>query len=254
MLQSRRDNGMEWKDYASEIKEVLGLEGSPIAITYSMESASNPALGKCRVCDAFLRVRDGDIIDLTAETSACGGGTWHLGLGEAPKGEAAKAFKEFIVNGEKVYCSLATFHRGVSLIAPPPTGLADHVVLSPLDKAELRPDIVLFICNAHQACRLLTLDHYDTGIPIRTEMNASTCHQAITYPLVTGELNVSLMDYSSRNIKGYKPEDLLISIPYHRFPGVMRSIDHCYAGRAKIEIPESYRRLRGDLALSDYEH
>ena len=82
---------MEWKGYASEIKEVLGLEGSPVAITYSMEPASNPAPGKCRVCNAFLRARDGKVIDLTAETSSCPGGTWHLGLGEPPKGKAAKA-------------------------------------------------------------------------------------------------------------------------------------------------------------------
>ena len=70
---------------------------------------------------------------------------------------------------------------------------------------------------------------------------------------VTGELNVSLMDYTSRRIRGYKPEDLLVSIPYHRFHGVMRSIEHCTAGRAEMEIPESFRRLVGPNALRDLE-
>ena len=137
---------------------------------------------------------------------------------------------------------------------PPPTGLADHVIFSPLEKAEFRPDIVLFICNAHQACRLVTLSTYDTGIPPRIEMLGSTCQQAVAYPVVSGELNVSLMDYTSRGIKGYKPEDLLVSIPYHLFPGVMRSIDHCTAGRAKMEIPASFRRIMGDEALRGLEH
>ncbi len=244
---------MEWKDYAVQIRELLELKGNPVAITYSMKPSSASIDGKYRVCDAVLHARDGRVIDLTASTSACAGGTWHLGLGERPKGEEAKALKEFLVNGEKLYCSIAAFHRSQVLAAPPPLGLADHVILSPMDKAELRPDAVLFICNAEQACRLVTLDSYDTGIPPRIEMSGSTCHQAVAYPIVTGELNVSLMDYTSRRIRGYKPEDLLVSIPYHRFHGVIRSIEHCTAGRAKMEVPESLRRLAGAEALRDLE-
>ena len=244
---------MKWKDYAREIKEVLRVEGSPIAITYSMGPPSNATPGKYRVCHAFLQARDGKVIDLTASTSACRGGTWHLGLGERPKGEEDKALKEFLVKGEKLYCSIAAFHRAQSLTTLPPLGLAEHVILSPMEKAEFEPDVVLFICNALQACRLVTLDSYDTGVPPKIEMCGSTCHQAVAYPVVTGELNVSLMDYTSRRIRGYKPEDLLVSIPYHRFHGVIRSLEHCTAGRAKMEIPESFRRFAGPEALQDLE-
>ena len=244
---------MEWKDYASQIKELLGLKGNPVAITYSMEPPSASEAGKHRVCDAFLLASDGKVIDLTASTSGCPGGTWHLGLGERPTGKADRALKEFLVNGEKLYCSIATFHRAQALTAPPPLGLADHVILSPMDKAELRPDLVLFICNPVQACRLVTLDGYDTGIPPRIEMSGSTCHQAVGYPVVTGELNVSLMDFTSRRACGYAPEVLLVSIPYYRFIGVMRSIDHCTAGRAKMELPESFRELMGPGAVRNLE-
>lgn len=242
---------MEWKNCAKEIRGLLKLKGNPIAITYSMIPPSKSVAGKYRECDAFLKARDGKVIDLTASTSACAGGTWHLGLGEHPKGEADKALKDFLVNGEKLYCSIAAFHRSQSLTTQPPLGLADHIVFSPMDKAEFRPDIVLFICNAEQACRLITLDGYDTGIPPKLEMSGSTCHQAVAYPLVSGELNVSLMDYTSRHIIGYKDEDLLVSIPYHRFHGVMRSIDHSTAGKAKMEIPESFRRLMGSDVQPD---
>ena len=117
-----------------------------------------------------------------------------------------------------------------------------------MNEAELPPDIVVFICNAEQGCRLVTLDTYATGIPPRPVMSGATCYQAITYPVVSGELNVSLMDYTSRRIKGFKPSDLIVSIPYHRFHGVMRGIDGCTAGRAKMEIPASFRRSAGDDA------
>ncbi len=71
--------------------------------------------------------------------------------------------------------------------------------------------------------------------------------------MVSGELNVSLMDYTSRRIRGYGVEDLLVAIPYHRFHGVMRSIDRCTAGRAKMEVPESFRRTVDADALRDLE-
>ncbi|MEM3593174.1 MAG: DUF169 domain-containing protein [Candidatus Jordarchaeaceae archaeon] len=234
---------MEWKEYAEKITKVLGLKGNPIAVTYSTKPPSKSTGRKCRVCDAFLHVRNGEIIDLTASTLTCPGGIWHLGLGERPRGEAAKAFKEFLVNGEKLYCSIATLHRSQVLTVEPPLGLADHVILSPLNEAEFRPDIVIFICNAEQACRLVTLYTYYTGIPPKTEMIGSTCHQAITYPLVSGELNISLMDYTSRRTQGYGPEELIFSTPYYRFHGIIRSIEHCSAGTAKSEIPESFQRL-----------
>ena len=244
---------MKWRDYASEIKEVLGLEGSPVAITYSMEPSSKAVKGKRCVCDAVVQARDGKVIDLTVSTSACRGGTWHLGLGDRPKGEEYKDIKEFLVKGEKLFCSIAAFHRMQYLTVAPPLDLAEHVVLSPLDKAEFEPDLVLFICNALQACRLVTLDGYETGIPPKLEMCGSTCHQAVAYPVVTGELNVSLMDYTSRKIKDYKPEDLLVSIPYHRFHGVMRSLDGCTAGRAEFEITQSFRRFLSAGAVRDFE-
>lgn len=244
---------MEWNVFSEQIVKVLKLKGNPIAITYSMNPPSKSGGRKCRVCDAFLRARDGEVVDLTASTLTCPGGIWHLGLGERPKGEAAKTFKEFLVNGEKLYCSIAALHRSQVLTTEPPFGLADHVILSPLNEAEFRPDIVLFICNAEQACRLVTLDNYDTGIPPKTEMAGSTCHQAVAYSIVSGELNISLMDYTSRHIQGYKPEDLLVSIPYHRFHGVMRSIEHCTAGTAKMEMPESFRHLISADASIDSE-
>lgn len=60
---------MIWNEYAERLREVLDLEASPIAVTYSMTPA------------------DGAIINLTKENSACHGGTWHLGLGPRPTGE-----------------------------------------------------------------------------------------------------------------------------------------------------------------------
>lgn len=243
----------EWQEYSTEIKDVLGLDGSPVAITYAWEAPKGVKPKKCRVCDAFLSARGGQVIDITKDTSACPGGTRYLGFLQQQTEEGVKALQDFLVHGEKLYCSNAAFYRNLALSSKPPVGLAPHVILSPMEMAELEPQIVLFICNAEQGSRLVTLDMYGTGIPPKIEIAGATCHQAVAYPIVTGELNVSLMDYTSRHIKGYTSSDLIVSIPWHRFLGVMRSIPGCTAGRAKMEIPPSFKKLLGPAEAKQLE-
>ncbi len=244
---------VEWNEFGSELRSLLALAGHPVAVTFSMEPVPGGEKGKHRVCDAFARVRDGKTIVLSASTSACGGGTTFLGLAPPPTGEADAALKEFLVKGEKLYATVAAFHRARSQSVAPPTGLAPYVVFAPLDEAELRPDVVVFIVNAKQASRLVTLDMFETGISPKTQMSGATCLQAVAYPVATGELNVSLMDYTSRRSRHYSDADLLVSIPYHRVPGIMRSVDACSAGRAKFEVPERMCRAIGPDALRELE-
>jgi len=234
---------MVWQEYSKRLREVLGLEGSPIAVSYSMVPASGGELGKHRVCQVLLNVRDGAIINLSKENSGCPGGSWHLGLTPRPSGDADKALKKFLVEGEKLFCSIATMHRSMSLTSPPPLGLAEFVVFSPLEKAEIAPDLVVFLCNPQQACRLVTLATYPDGLPPKTEIVGSTCHMVIAYPLVSGELNISLMDYTSRKYQDYQPNELFVTIPYHKMPGLMDSIDRCSAGTAEVEFPPGFEGL-----------
>ncbi|MBM3334384.1 DUF169 domain-containing protein [Candidatus Sumerlaeota bacterium] len=244
---------MEWVNYAEKIRGVLQLKGSPIAVTFASKAPSGASAARFRVCDAFIKARDGKIIDLTRETSSCPGGTQYLGLMEPLTGERSAALNDFLVYGEKLFCSYATFHRMKSLSPKLATGCADHVIMAPLEKAGSRPDLVVLICNAEQACRLLTLDGYDTGLPVRPYMAGATCYQAITYSIVTGELNVSMMDYTSRKIRGYKPNDLFVSVPYHRFHGIVRSIPLCTAGTAKMEVPASFRAAMRQISGDDVD-
>lgn len=240
---------MPWRKYSKRLKEVLKLRGSPIAITYSMKPVSNAQSGRYRVCDLLLKVRNGAIVNLSRETSTCPGGTWHLGLGPRLSGQADIALKKFLIEGEKLFCSLAVLRRTQNFTTSPPLNLAPYVVFSPLGKARLKPDLILFICNPEQACRLVTLVIYNEGIPPKIEMAGPTCHMAIAYPLVSGEMNVSLMDYTSRRIKGFRPEDLLVTIPYHKLTGIIESIDYCTAGTAKMEFPPEFRRLTKNLKV-----
>jgi len=72
-----------------------------------------------------------------------------------------------------------------------------------------------FICNAEQACRLVTLDGYGAGIPPRVEMSGATCHQAV----VPAENSIRPRRAPIRSQFGTEPAPLL----YPDFPDANHS-------------------------------
>lgn len=224
---------MIWQECAKTLTETLGLKDHIIALTYTYDDIEGASGDRCRVCTALMQAHRGNTIVLTVENSTCPGGTWHLGLGDPPRGEAGKALMNFLVHGEKLACSYATFHRMMALTSPPPKGVADRIVFAPMDTMPLEPDLAIFVANAEQTCRLLTLYSYFTGKAPRTEMMGSGCHMAVAYPLVSGEMNVSFSDWTARPMMEMQPDELIVSVPYHLLPGIIEAIPRCTAGTAK---------------------
>jgi uncharacterized protein (DUF169 family) len=229
-----RSHPLNWRGYSTEIKRVLALTGSPIAVSYSMMSPAGTNGQRRSVCQALLHARSGNVVSLSKDSCNCPGGAWHLGLEPRPSDDIYMLWEEFLINGEKLFCSPASIRRTLALTTPPPLGRADHVIFSPLEKAEQMPDLVVFLCNPEQACRLVTLATYPEGRPPKLEMAGSTCHMVIAYPLVTGEMNVSLLDYASRKYQDYEPGELFVTVPYDMMAGLMWSLDRCSAGTAVI--------------------
>jgi uncharacterized protein (DUF169 family) len=234
---------MEWQEWGKQLTEVLALERSPVGVTYAEAGPPGASTGKCRVCGALQQAAEGAVIDLTAENSACPGGSQYLGL-QAQAPEHAQALREFLIHGEKLFSSPAAIYRSMALAkVKPPFGLADHVVFSPLGQAEPRPDVAVFICNAWQAARLINLAYYETGIPMECDPTGSLCRSVVTYPLVTGKVNVSFGDITARKMEKYPEDELFVSLPYAALRSVAASLDRCSAGKAKAEIPAGMRRL-----------
>lgn len=227
---------MIWRKQAKRLIEVLGLKGHPVAVSYTIDPARTTVRPRFWVCEALKIARSGKEVVLTAQSSACMSGAWQLGLIPAPTGEEYKTLARFLVEGEKLCASYAAIYRMNKLITPPPFGLGDCVIFAPMDQVTRAPDLVVFVVNPEQASRLLTLATFETGVPPRIEMFGPTCHQVIGYPLVTGEVNVSVMDITSR--KRYNPEELFVTIPGHILPRVIEAIDKSTAGVAPFEAPK----------------
>ena len=227
---------MEWKKWPAILRRVLKFKGSPVAIRFSPEPRKGAAKGRFSACSAIMRARDGKIINLTKETSACPGGTTYLGLCPPMTGEKAKWLQEFLVYGEKFFCSYAAFHRATQYGTPPLTDLAENVVFCPLEKAKEAPDLVLFICNAEAACRLIHLAMYWDGVPPKALLTGSACQMAISYPINSGEINVSFMDWTARKMEKVAPDILIVSVPFEKMHGIMAAVPECSAGTAKAKL------------------
>ena len=234
---------MEWQDWSRRLTEVLGLKKAPVAVTYSDTSPAGASDARCRVCAALQEAAQGALIDLTAENSACPGGSQYLGLRpHAP--EQARTLRDFLINGEKLFSCPAAIHRTAALTrAKPPFGAADHVIFAPLDQAGLPPDVAVFLCNAWQAARLINLAYFEEGAPMECDPTGALCRAVITYPFVTGKVNVAFGDITARKMQQQPEDELFISLPYAHLRSVVASVDRCTAGTAKTEIPAAMRRL-----------
>lgn len=125
----------------------------------------------------------------------------------------------------------------MALTACPPTGMAKNILLEPLDEAESRPDLAVFICKAEHACRLLTLDQYWDGIPLRVEVAGSLCGSAITYPLVAGNTILTFGDGTARRKQKYLTDAVFLNVATGKLGNLVLVIPKCSTVTSKFKIP-----------------
>lgn len=233
-----------WQNYSLILKELLGLEYSPVAIALLKEPIlSGVEEKKNRICRAISDAGKGKVLQIDKKNNACFGAGWHLGF-HKPKDEQVFAMiKKFVVEGEKLFASYEALDKLIAQMGEVPDNKDAYFILSPLEKAEFKPGVVIFICNAEQACRLLTLAIFSDGIMPKIKLGGPTCRMAIIYPLLFGEVNISFYDYTSRKMCAVEKDKLLVSIPYHKISGLIDSIERCSAGKAKIEFPQEFREF-----------
>ncbi len=236
-------NKKEWQDYSRVLKELLNLEYSPVAVSCIKESLFNPPEKKVRICRAILDAGKGETHQVDKKNNACFGASWHLGFHKLEDPEVLNMVKKFVVEGEKLFCSYEALDKLMLQMEEVPDNFSSCFILSPLEKAQGLPELVIFICNAEAACRLLTLATFLDGVMPKIKIGGPTCRMSIIYPLLTGELNLSFYDYTARKMCNVEKDKLLISIPYKKIPQIMESIDKCSAGRAKIEFPPEFRQF-----------
>jgi uncharacterized protein (DUF169 family) len=180
------------------------------------------------VCQALSRAAQGEAALITAETCGCAGGLVSLGLGQSSPAGKEKLF-DFLVKKEKVYCSRVAMHRGRQSV-PAPVGVADHVAFAPLAHAEPQPDVVIFIGTPGSLHHLIGLVSYWNGGSMKAELAGPACRTGVAYPIVTGEVGLSLLDHGARRLADFGADQLLVAVPFERMIGVMHAIEQTGGG------------------------
>jgi uncharacterized protein (DUF169 family) len=232
---------MEFKEQAGLLKKVLGLKKEPLAITFTNDEVSEGLYEKTSICKALKRAAEGDCFIIDEKVETCPGGSRFCGFTEFKSEAQRRRLQRFLTKGEKLTSSVVSFERMLKLPVQPPTGLADRLVICPLEKTTLRPDIVLFQCNPEQACRLITLDTYWDGISPKQQVIGSLCYSSIVYPVMTGCTNMTTGDWTARKQQGFEPDILFFTVPYERMHNLIAAIPNCSAGDAEAVIPEGFQ-------------
>ena len=242
---------MYWRKWSERLKKELKLDTDPIAVTFA--GAPAPGIpcpqGKVSVCQALKKASEGEAVTITAETCGCPGGLTSLGLGQMPP-QGRERLVDFLVKKEKVYCSRVAIYRGQQSV-PAPLGMASHVIFSPLSSAATLPDVVVFIGKPGSLHHLVGYANYWEGGSLKAELAGPACRTGITYPAVTGEIGLSLLDFGARRLAGFAEDHLLVGIPLHRMMGILAALDQG-VGREGMEKGEAIERQIDELGKVEH--
>ncbi|MBU1905514.1 MAG: DUF169 domain-containing protein [Candidatus Omnitrophica bacterium] len=233
----------KWQEYSNILKELLSLDFSPVALSCVKEPVIKDSDKKVRICRAILEAGKGALLQVDKKNNACFGASWHLGFQRIKDPKIFNMVKKFVVEGEKLFCSYEALDNLMSQMAEVPDNSNSYFVLSPMEKADFEPQLVIFVVNAEASCRLLTFVTFLDGNMPKIKIGGPTCRMSIIYPLQSGKANLSFYDYTARKMCNVDKDKLLISIPYNKIPKIIESIEKCSAGKAKIEFPPEFRQF-----------
>jgi uncharacterized protein (DUF169 family) len=218
-----------YEKQSNRLREVLELDGSPVAVSivhdtpWQMEKIRR----KLTACMMVQIARNGASFYCSGNSLICGGRS-NLGMGEL----TARKLDDFLVYVEKLFLSKTAARRLIEAGRKMAPNKGNYMIFSPLADASFTPDVVLFVGTPEQVSRIMFLDAFESG-QMDTVHGEPLCSGAIASPITTGKIGVSFLDMSCRFMGGYRPEEMVIGVPYYKMRNLVDNIDLSSAGIAK---------------------
>ena len=186
----------------------------------------------------------GHSIKFTKENSGCSGSTRALGF--------EKPSQEFYDGREG--CQLGLFadpeiaretNRQVKMIDRRPYG----IVVKPLQKFEVDPDVVIVVGRAREMMRLVQGYTCTYGLQPQVSLsgNQALCIECTAAPMETGRMNLSLMCSGTRFLARWGEDEVGMGIPYDKFDGTVQgvwdSVNGTELDERKHEIKKAMEKL-----------
>lgn len=212
-----------YAELSNKMKKTLGLESSPIAISFSNEAPEGVERmkGKARLCQMLDKVRlEGKSFYTVAENHLCGGGTHSCGLSEPAE---RLRTGEFLVK-LGLFGSRRAARRFISSNPRIEFGTVKVVSFSPLEKAKFEPDVVVLICNAKQGMKIAEASAYESGKRTTGLTGPPICSAVVAAPFLSGEVVYSLGDAGARRFMKLKDGDIFVGIPAELLPDIVKNL------------------------------
>ncbi|MBI3546927.1 MAG: DUF169 domain-containing protein [Gammaproteobacteria bacterium] len=231
----------------NHVCSTLGIHTEPVGVAYLRAAPEGADTTTPTVaCQAIQDARYGKVIYLHHRNSKCFGASYFLGF--EPLSERAA---DFWVNNEQSLCDVHAAEQMVASFPVPPEARDQVIAFFPARLFCHVPDLVIFVCNPLQVSRLLGLQTFKNGIPIRFYGYGATCQTSVGIPYHTREAGVSFIDLPSRQIAHFRENEVLVSVPVNDVLDIAQSIPLSINGTAE---PRFNRKglvyLKGEWNLS----
>lgn len=207
---------MSYEAVAKDLKELLGLKGSPVAVKLAKTPADVPAgiekiAEKSRHCqfvqDARLKGMTGYA---TAGEHVCKGGAGVMGIDSLPEAVTTGSTYHKLGNFKTAEGALET----VSAI-PKNEETYYASVYAPLETATFEPDVVVVVATPKQALRLTQAYLRISGGRFASDYAGiqSLCADAVVAVMQRGVPNMTLGCNGSRKYSGIAEDEVIMGIP-----------------------------------------
>lgn len=219
---------IDYPEVARVLKELLQLEGSPVAVKFITSEDHliagvehlNETITHCQMVNRARR--EGAIFYATKDNHGCMGGAWAMGLREIT--QTLKTGEFYYKLGK--YNSWPSCKRTIDRIPHVQSGATYATAYAPLEKTPFDPTIVLIVTTPKVMLKLAQSSLYHLGGRITCNFAGiqSVCADASAQVYLTGAVNFSLGCDGSRKYSGIHESEMVMGIPAEMLPMIVEAL------------------------------
>jgi len=216
-----------YEEKVKELKELLGLKGSPVAVklvksAHEIPEGYSKISEKKRHCEFVQDARlTGNKGYATSDEHLCKGGAGVMGIEPLPASVASGKMYHQLGNYE-------TLEGAQETIAAIPKSSENYYasIYSPLESAEYEPDVIVLVITPKQALRVSQAYLRAKGGRISSDYSGiqSLCADAVVAVKERGVPNMTLGCSGSRKYAKVADEEVVIGIPPKNFVDIVDAL------------------------------
>lgn len=220
-------NNEDIQKYGKELKEVLQISTSPVAVHLVKADEEIPegiphvgeTIRHCQMVDNVRRL--GTHFYATFDDQMCKGGASVMGLAEmSPKLKSGEVYYNL-----NHFASIEAAKATMDKVPMVEANSVKAVLYAPLEETTFMPDVILVITKPKIVMQLSQALLQKDGGRVNAAFagKQSVCADGVSYPYLTGEAGVTIGCSGSRKYTEIQDEEMIMSVPVDMLPALVES-------------------------------